>query len=218
LIAATILIIFSVIFWSFFEQGGGSLNFFALNNVVSHGLNMTSVNNSINSFWVVVLAPIVGLMWIFLDKRKMEPNTVVKFGMGFLFLGLGFLVFAYSKNFADINAMTPLSMFCIAYLILTVGELFLSPIGLSMVTKLSPVRLHGVMMGTWFLASAYGQYGAGLIGQYMAQSDTTDNATAMQKLESYTSGYGSIGWISLAAGAVLILISPLIRKLMQDVK
>jgi len=218
LLAATILILFSVVFWSFFEQGGGSLNFFALSNVESHGLNMTSVNNSINSLWVVLLAPVVGLMWIFLNKRNLEPNTVVKFGLGFVFLGLGFLVFFSSKFMANENAFTPLSIFFIAYLVITIGELFLSPIGLSMITKLSPKRLHGVMMGTWFLASAYGQYGAGLIGAAMAQNDSVENATSFQKLDQYTSGYGSIGWISLGAGVLLIMISPLIKKLMGEVK
>lgn len=218
LIAAAILILFSVVFWSFFEQGGGSLNFFAINNVESHGLNMTSVNNSINSFWVVVFAPVIGLLWIYLNKRKLEPNTAVKFGLGFIFLGLGFLIFFSSRFFANEQAYTPLTLFGIAYLVVTIGELFLSPIGLSMITKLSPKRLHGVMMGTWFLAGAYGQYGAGLIGAAMAQSEGSENATSFEKLQLYTSGYESIGWISLGAGAVLILISPLIRKLMGEVK
>jgi POT family proton-dependent oligopeptide transporter len=93
LIVAGILILFSVIFWSFFEQGGGSLNFFAVGNVKSHGLNMTQVNNTINGLWVVIFAPIVGLLWLFLNKKKKEPNTIVKFGYGFIFLGLGFLIF-----------------------------------------------------------------------------------------------------------------------------
>jgi proton-dependent oligopeptide transporter, POT family len=219
LIAATILILFSVVFWSFFEQGGGSLNFFAINHVESHGLNMTSVNNSINSLWVVLLAPIIGLMWIWLAKRNSEPNTVVKFGLGFVLMGLGFLVFFMSKFFANAGAFTPFSLFCLAYLITTLGELFLSPIGLSMITKLSPKRLHGVMMGTWFLASAYGQYGAGLIGAAMAQGDSSvENASAIQKLSQYTHGYELIGYISIGAGILLVLISPLIKKLMYEVK
>jgi proton-dependent oligopeptide transporter, POT family len=208
-----------VVFWSFFEQGGGSLNFFAINHVESHGLNMTSVNNSINSLWVVLLAPIIGLMWIWLAKRNSEPNTVVKFGLGFVLMGLGFLVFFMSKFFANAGAFTPFSLFCLAYLITTLGELFLSPIGLSMITKLSPKRLHGVMMGTWFLASAYGQYGAGLIGAAMAQGDSSvENASAIQKLSQYTHGYELIGYISIGAGILLVLISPLIKKLMYEVK
>jgi len=219
LIAAVILIFFSVVFWSFFEQGGGSLNFFANGNVVTHGQNMTQWNNSINALWVIIFAPLVGLVWLWMAKRNIEPNTVIKFGLGFIFLGGGFYVFFMSSWFADSAGMTPLTMFCFAYFVLTVGELCLSPIGLSMVTKLSPKRLFGVMMGTWFLASAYGQYGAGLIGSALAQSEDTErNLTNTEKLELYTSGYEMIAYISIASGLLLILISPLIRKLMGNVK
>ncbi len=218
-VVAVILIIFSALFWSFFEQGGGSLNFFAVGNVNNKGLNMTQVNNSINALWVVVFAPLIGMAWIALSKRKAEPNTVVKFGMGFIFLGLGFLVFFASKFFATGNGLTPLSMFIGAYLVLTIGELCLSPIGLSMITRLTPVRLHGMMMGTWFLASAYGQYGAGLIGSALAKVDSNiANPTNWDKLEQYTSGYKTIGIIAISAGVVLIIISPILRKLMVNVK
>lgn len=218
-IVAVVLIIFSALFWSFFEQGGGSLNFFAVGNVDNKGLNMTQVNNSINALWVVAFAPLIGMLWIWMSKRKAEPNTVVKFGMGFIFLGLGFLVFFASKFFATGNALTPLWMFAGAYLVLTIGELCLSPIGLSMITKLTPVRLHGMMMGTWFLASAYGQYGAGLIGSALAKVDKSiANPTNWDKLEQYTGGYMTIGFIALSAGVLLIIISPIMRKLMGDVK
>lgn len=216
LVAAMILILFSVLFWSFFEQGGGSLNFFANGNVESHGYNMTSVNNSINSFWVVVFSPLIGLLWLAMNKRGKEPNTVVKFGLGFIFLGLGFYLFYFSKFYADAAGFTPLTVFCLAYLVVTIGELCLSPIGLSMVTQLSPKRLYGVMMGTWFLASAFGQYGAGIIGAAMAQSDNTEeNLTNVQKLGLYCSGYEMIAYVSVASGIVLILISPLLKKLMR---
>ena len=218
MIAAVILILFSVLFWSFFEQGGGSLNFFAVGNVQSHGLNMTSVNNSINALWVVLFSPLFGLLWFWLAKRKLEPNTVVKFGLGFIFLGLGFLIFFISKNYSDLNGKTPLALFCIAYLIITIGELCLSPIGLSMITKLSPKRFMGMMMGTWFLASAYGQYGAGIIGAGLASDGTTENITNIQKLELYTSGYETIGYIAIIAGILLIIASPWIKKLMVDRK
>jgi len=219
LTVAGILILFSVVFWSFFEQGGGSLNFFAVSNVESHGLNMTSVNNSINALWVVLLAPVIGLLWLYLNKKNKEPNMIVKFGYGFIFLGLGFLIFFSSKFFATGNGMTPLWTFIFAYLIVTIGELCLSPIGLSMVTKLSPTRLHGVMMGTWFLASAYGQYGAGLIGEALAKGDSTiENATNSQKLLQYTSGYESIGYIALISGVILIIISPILKKMMGGIK
>ena len=219
LLVAIILILFSALFWSFFEQGGGSLNFFANGNVDNQGLNMTSVNNSINALWVVALAPIVGIIWIFLAKKKAEPNTIVKFGLGFMLLGLGFLIFYWSKFSATASGLTPLWTFIFAYLVISVGELCLSPIGLSMITKLSPKRLTGMMMGTWFLASAYGQYGAGLIGAALAKGDSsTENLTNFQKLEQYTTGYQSIGYIAIGAGILLLVISPLLKKLMQEVK
>jgi|688.fasta_scaffold03443_19 POT family proton-dependent oligopeptide transporter len=219
LLVAIILILFSALFWSFFEQGGGSLNFFANGNVNSQGLNMTQVNNSINALWVVALAPVIGFLWIYLSKKKSEPNTIVKFGLGFLILGLGFLVFYWSKFTATPNGLTPLWTFLFAYLVISVGELCLSPIGLSMITKLSPKRLTGMMMGTWFLASAYGQYGAGLIGAALAKGDSIgENLTNSQKLTQYTDGFQSIGYIAIGAGFLLIIISPLLKKLMQDVK
>lgn len=215
LFVAVVLILFSVLFWSFFEQGGGSLNFFANGNVRSHGLNMTQVNNSINALWVVAIAPLIGMLWIYLNKRKKEPNTIVKFGLGFIFLGLGFLVFFSSRFFSSPEGYSPLWMFLFAYLVITLGELCLSPIGLSMITKLAPVRLHGVMMGTWFLASAYGQYGAGLIGAALARGDENiESPDNYQKLLQYTSGYESIGYIAVGAGFLLLLLSPVMRKMM----
>ncbi len=219
LLVAVLLIIFSALFWSFFEQGGGSLNFFANGNIASKGLNMTQVNNSLNSLWVVLLAPLVGFLWVWLSKRRAEPNTTVKFGLGFLILGLGFLVFAASRFYSDAQGLTPLWIFVFAYLVVSLGELCLSPIGLSMITKLSPRRLTGMMMGTWFLASAYGQYGAGLIGAALASGDGSGkNLTNYEKLIQYTEGYQIIGIISVISGVVLIIISPFFKKMMSGVK
>lgn len=219
LTAAVILIFFSIAFWSFFEQGGGSLNFFAVGNVDGYGFNMTALNNSLNALFVILLSPVVGLLWLYMNKRNAEPNTVIKFGLSFVFLGTGFLVFYASKFSADADGMTPLWYFCVAYLAITLGELCLSPIGLSIMTKLSPQRLYGVMMGTWFLASAFGQYGAGLIGAALATNSNTErNLTNVEKLEQYTSGYMMIGLISLGAGVFLIALSPFVRKLMGNVR
>lgn len=218
LIAALILIFFSVAFWSFFEQGGGSLNFFAVSNVNGHGFNMTALNNSLNALFIILLSPLMGLLWLFLNKRGAEPNTVIKFGLSFLFLGAGFLLFYASKFAANAEGITPLWYFCAAYLAISVGELCLSPIGLSIMTQLAPQRLYGVMMGTWFLASAFGQYGAGLIGAALATSSNPErNLTNLEKLEQYAQGYMMIGYIALGAGLVLVVLSPLVRKLMGNV-
>lgn len=220
LIAALAFIVFSIIFWAFFEQSGGSLALFAKDNLHSNLLGFTInpniVNNSANSLFVIIFSPIVGLLWLGMARRKIEPNTVIKFGLGFLFLAGAFFVFYYTRFFADANGVTSLNIFTLAYLVITLGELCLSPIGLSIITKLSPKRLSGMMMGMWFLASAYGQYVAGLLGAGM--STAREDATLNEKLLSYTDGYKQLAIYALIAGVVLIVISPLIRKMMQNVK
>ena len=223
LIAALIFILFSIVFWAFFEQSGGSLSIFAaqnLNNTVlgSMTLDPNGVNNAANSVFVIVFAPIVGLVWIALAKKKIEPNSVIKFGLGFLFLAGGFYVFYLTRFFEVIagSGIASLDVFVLAYFVITFGELCLSPIGLSLMTKLSPQRLQGVMMGMWFLASAYGQYVAGILGAGL--SEAGENDSLPQKLATYTDGYKQLAIYALIAGLVLIVISPIVRKLMQDEK
>lgn len=219
--AALVFIIFSIIFWAFFEQSGGSLSLFAANNLNDKllgaiKLDPNGVNNAANSLFVIIFAPILGLIWLGLAKRKIEPNTVVKFGLGFLFLALAFYVFYATRFFQTVPGIASLDIFTLAYLIVTFGELCLSPIGLSIMTKLSPARLQGVMMGMWFLASAYGQYVAGILGAGMAKAN--ENAGPVEKLIAYTDGYKQLAIYALIAGVVLIIISPVVKKLMQEVK
>ena len=219
IVVALVFIIFSIFFWAFFEQAGGSLSLYALYNVKHQllGLNIdpNEVNNSSNSVFVIIFSPFVGLLWLWLNKRKFEPNTVVKFGLGFLFVSLAFYVFYYTRFFATIQGMTSLNVFTLAYLVITLGELCLSPISMSIMTKLSPQRLHGVMMGLLFLASAYGQYFAGIFGADM--SVTSPNATLHDKLMAYTEGYKGLSVYALILGIALIVLSPLLRKLMHEV-
>ena len=172
--------------------------------------------NSANSFFVITFAALVGLVWFWMSKRKIEPNTVVKFGLGFLFLAGGFYVFYYTKFFADANGVTSLDLFTFGWFIITFGELCLSPIGMSAMTKLSPQKTQAVMMGMWFLASAYGQYFAGLLGANIASA--SENATNFEKLTVYADGYKQLAIYALIAGLILIVISPLVKKLMQEVK
>jgi POT family proton-dependent oligopeptide transporter len=219
--AAMIFIIFSIFFWAFFEQSGGSLSIFALNNLHNtllgtKGVDPNVVNNSANSVFVIIFSPVVGLLWLWLASKKKEPNSVVKFGLGFLFLGASYYIFYYTRFYADAKGMTSLDIFTVAYLVTTLGELCVSPIGLSLMTKLSPRPLQGVMMGMWFLASAYGQYAAGLLGAGM--TSPKDNATAMEKLISYTDGYKQLAIYGVIAGVALLVISPIVRKMMQEVK
>lgn len=220
LLAALVFIVFSIFFWAFFEQSGGSLSLFAANNlhntVLGVALDPNGVNNSANSLFVIGFAALVGMAWLWMAKKKIEPNTVVKFGLGFLFLAGGFWVFYYTKFFAGPDGKTSLDLFTFGWFIITFGELCLSPIGMSAMTKLSPQKTQAVIMGMWFLASAYGQYFAGLLGANIAEA--SENATNLEKLNVYADGYEQLAIYALIAGVVLIAISPLVKKLMQDVK
>lgn len=220
LLAALIFIIFSIFFWAFFEQSGGSLSLFAANNLDNKVLGVTlspnGVNNSANSFFVIGFAALVGLVWLWMAKRKIEPNTVVKFGLGFLFLAGGFYIFYYTKFFANPEGITSLELFTFGWFVITFGELCLSPIGMSAMTKLSPQKTQAVIMGMWFLASAYGQYFAGLLGANIAEA--SENASNLDKLTVYADGYEQLAIYALVAGIVMIAISPLVKKLMQEVK
>ena len=220
LFAAFIFILFYIFFNAFFEQSGGSLNLFAEHNLhhqlLSFPMDPNFINNSANSLFVIVFSPLLGLLWLAMYKRKIEPNTVIKFGIGFLFLALAFYIFYYTRFFADAEGLTSLNVFTIAYLVITLGELCLGPIGMSIITKLSPKPLYGMMMGLWFLASAYGQYAAGIFGAQMSTDD--NNASLLVKLQAYTDGYKHLAMYALICGTLLIVISPLIRKLMGEVK
>lgn len=220
LLAALVFIIFSIFFWAFFEQSGGSLSLFAANNLKNKVLGITldpnGVNNSANSLFVIVFAALIGMVWIWMAKKKIEPNTVVKFGLAFLFLAAGFWIFYYTQFFADASGKTSLDLFTFGWFVITFGELCLSPIGMSAMTKLSPQKTQAVIMGMWFLASAYGQYFAGLLGAGIAEA--SENANNLEKLKTYADGYLQLAVYALIAGVILIAIAPLIKKLMQDVK
>ena len=192
MIAGLVFIFFSIIFWAFFEQSGGSLSLFAAYNLDNTVLGLTldpnGVNNSANSLFVIMFAALVGIIWIFYTTRF----------------------------FADANGVTSLDLFTFGWLVITFGELCLSPIGMSIMTKLAPQRLQAIMMGMWFLASAYGQYFAGILGANI--SDAAENADNLTKLNTYADGYYQLAVYALIAGVVLIVISPFVKKLMQEVK
>jgi POT family proton-dependent oligopeptide transporter len=220
LIAAVLFMVFSIFFWAFFEQSGGSLSLFAANNLSDNilGLHLdpNGVNNSANSLFVIMFATPLGVVWLWMNKRKLEPNTIVKFGLGFLFLAAGFYIFYYTRIFANEKGITSLGIFTLGWFVITFGELCLSPIGMSIMTALSPAKLQAVMMGMWFLASAYGQYFAGLLGAGIARS--SENSDNVQKLQIYCDGYLHLANYALVIGVIIIAIYPVMKKLMGDVK
>ncbi|MGC4040442.1 MAG: peptide MFS transporter [Flavobacterium sp.] len=220
LIAAFSFIFFYFLFNAIYEQSGGSLSLFAKDNLnhdlLGFSMDPNVVNNSSNTLFVIILSPIIGLLWLWLAKKRIEPNTLIKFGIGFLFLSASFYLFYYTKFFANAEGITSLNVFTFAYFVTTIGELCLGPIGMSIITKLSPKRLFGMMMGLWFLASAFGQLAAGKLGAEISRSN--HGASLLGKLQSYTDGYYQLAIYSLVAGVLLIAISPLLKKLMQEVK
>lgn len=221
IMVALILTLFSMLFWAFYEQGGGSLNLFASRNVNMHlfgfELSSAAVNNSINGAMVVILTPIFGWLWITLGKRN--PNSAVKFALGLMQLGLGFYMFVYGAGMAGSDGQVNLIWFVLGYLFMTTGELCLSPIGLSAITKLSPTKMVGLMMGMWFLASAFGQYLAGLIGSMMAiPSESGVIASASESLTIYAGIFEKIAIVAALSGVFLLILSPILKKWMGDVK
>jgi len=220
LLAAMTFIIAYIFYIAFFEQMGGSLNLFAAQNL-NHQLlffqiDPNIVNNSSGSFFIIVCSSPLGLIWIWLAKRNREPHTVVKFGIGFLLLALGFYTFFATRFFANPQGITSLDVFTLAYFFITLSELCIGPIGMSIITKLSPQHLTGMMMGLWFFGNAYGQYFAGLLGAGM--STANPNATLMEKLMAYTEGYKQLAIYAVGIAALLFILYPLVRKAMGQVR
>jgi POT family proton-dependent oligopeptide transporter len=178
------------------------------------------VNNSVNPFYIVLLTPLFAIMWEFLIRNKAEPSTTIKFGLAFLLLGCGYYVFTLGGKAGAANGLMPLWFFLLGYLLITSGELFLSPIGLSMVTKLSPTQMVGYMMGVWFLASAFGHDLGGWIGAQMAIPEAHADGTAFTTVESlpiYMNGCAEIAKVSFVGGALILASSPFIKRWMHGV-
>ncbi|MBA4748716.1 MAG: peptide MFS transporter [Sphingopyxis sp.] len=218
---ALILIVFSVLFWTLFEQAGSSLTLYANNNSDLSVFGLFTINvgqtQLFNPGLIVLLGPVFVGLWAWLGRRKIEPSTAAKFGLGIVQVGLGFLVLVIGIDyFTGADFKVPLLWLFLAYLLHTTGELCLSPVGLSMITRLSVARVVGLMMGVWFLSSALAHTLAGLI----AQSTSTDTVAGVVKdaeaqLASYQSVFSTIGWVAVGIGVVLILLSPILTRYMH---
>ena len=204
----------AILFWMFFEQAGSSFNFLA-EKIVDRDLNgwefPTAWFQSVNSIAIIVLAP--ALAWIWVKMKNANPSIPRKFGLGLLFNGLAFLLlmFALSKLVDPASMQIPFWTLFMVYVIQSVGELCLSPIGLSMVTKLAPSKLTGFAMGTWFMSIAIGN---NLSGIFAGEVSGEGGMTTASALDGYTFGF----WALLISGALLFIIAPLVNKLMHGVK
>ncbi|MGY0797546.1 peptide MFS transporter [Lysobacter sp. A286] len=215
ILAALFLIALQPLFWALFEQAGSSLNVYTDENVNRELFGWTvpsGMFQSLNSMYIILLAPVFAWLWLWLAKRGLEPSTPAKFGLGLIQLGAGFLVLVAGVVATGTGNPTPVIFIFLIYLLHTMGELCLSPVGLSAMTKLAPASMVSLMMGTWFLASAAGNFIAGLI----AQATSGSAAGAIEGATPVMDVYGRIGWIAIGVGVVVILISPFIKRLMHE--
>jgi len=219
LIVVGILILFSLIFWALFEQAGSSLNILTdrgVNRVIFGWEVPASMFQSLNAGFIFTIAPLFAMLWIALAKRNMEPSTPIKFSIGIILVGLGFLALVYGMRSSE-GLPTGVFWIILIYLLHTLGELCLSPVGLSSVTKLSPQRIVGFMMGMWFFASAAGNYVAGLIARATASdsSGVSNDVFDLTQKQSFMDVYTDVGLMAIGCGIFLAILTPILKKLMH---
>lgn len=211
-----IMFMFNVLFFMFFEQAGSSFTFLA-QNIVDRQLFAgfvfpTGWFQSVNTAAVVLLAPVISVVWLLLDKRKVEPSIPRKFALGLIGNALGFAVLAYAlTHLVDARNMIPFWPLAACYVLQTLGELCLSPIGLSMVTKLVPGSMVGFAMGGWFLSTSIGNNLSGLLAGHISGENG-------MTITSAVGGFSFSFWLLLGAGSALLLMAPLVNKLMHGIK
>lgn len=241
LVVAYVTIIMSL-FWAIFEQAGSSLTLFADRNVRLIGLN-ASQTNSINSTFIILVAIPFSMLWQYLSDRKSNPSSAIKIGIGMILLGVGFVIFGASAQSADADAMTPMWYLFLGYFVLTLGEMFISPIGLSKMTELSAPKYLSFIMGVFFTSSFFGHYFAGKISKLtdvqssdtlmfsdgimgsivswvtgMTPSSIADQDEVFLQLYSYVSVYVGFGVIAIGVGLIALLFTPIIQKWMSGVQ
>lgn len=214
LFALTILIVFTIIFWALFEQAYTSLNLFA-DRVLDRGDIPAGNFLSLNALFIILLAPVFAWLWVKLGKYN--PNTAVKFSLALMLVGLGFGSLVLGINLSDMGKVGMIWL-VITYFLHTCGELCLSPVGLSAVTKLSPPKIVGFMMGVWFLATASSEFIASVLAN-IASVDTSNGTAPDLNIakESYLVLFEYLFYTGLIFGVVLLALSPLIKKLMHGV-
>jgi POT family proton-dependent oligopeptide transporter len=215
---ALILIAFSVVFWTLFEQAGSSLNLFAERHtqLPNNGFwSMTAAQTqSFNSGFILLLAPAFAALWAFLGKRDADPNPAMKFAIALVQVGASFMVLIWGAQFVDANFRMPLFFLAFAYLVQTTGELCLSPVGLSMVTKLSPKLVVSTMMAVWFLSSAWAQWLGGFVARLTSVEtvggQVVDRAAS---LANYLEVYQWLGVVTIGIGVALGVLSFALKRM-----
>jgi POT family proton-dependent oligopeptide transporter len=217
LIVAVLITFFMTLFWGFHELSGSVITLFASRNVALEGIMTASQTNALNSMFIILLAIPISLLWGYLSKKKLNPRTPYKFGLGLVLAGISFYILSISGASADENGMVPFAYLLVMYFIISIGELFMSPVGLSKITDLSPKNIVAFMMGVWFLSSAFAFQIVGFISKQLAIESTDANVGGLETLSIYTDGFHLIALYAVGAGAIVLLLSPLMKKLMGNV-
>ncbi|MBX3563254.1 MAG: peptide MFS transporter [Sphingomonas sp.] len=223
MLAAMVLIVFNVVFWTLFEQAGSSLTLFADRNTDLSVFGLFTITAGqtqfFNAAFIVLLAPFMSMLWTSLAKRGMEPTIPVKFGTALIGVALGFLLLAWGASFAGDDFKVAIWWLAGLYLIHSFAELCISPVGLSMITKLSIARIVGLMMGVWFLSISVAQYVAGVIAQFASVETVGGQVTNLKvSLDTYTHVFTLIAWWAIGLGVLLLLLSFPLKKWMHGVK
>ncbi|MBT6042255.1 MAG: peptide MFS transporter [Gammaproteobacteria bacterium] len=218
--AGIYFILAQIPFWALFEQAGSSLNLFTdrLVDRTMFGWSVPApVFQSLNAMFIVLFAPILAWLWITLAKRNLNPSTPVKFAMGVFLAGLGFLSLVAGMRASGDDGMTAVYFIFLIYWVHTMGELMVSPVGLSAVTKLAPPQAVGMTMGAWFLYSGLSNYLAGVIasttGAETIGGQLSDTAAAKA---TYAEVYLQVGYIAMGIAIVMLIISPVIKRMMHS--
>jgi POT family proton-dependent oligopeptide transporter len=222
MLAAMVLITFNVVFWTLFEQAGSSLTLFADRNTnLSFGPFSINAGQTqfFNAIFIVLLAPVMSILWNGLAKRGLEPSIPIKFGVALMGVGAGFLLLVWGSSFADAGFKVSVWWLAGLYLIHSVAELCISPVGLSMITKLSIARIVGLMMGVWFLSISVAQYVAGVVAQFASVDTVGGQVTNLKvSLDTYVSVFTLISIWAIGFGAALLLLSWPLKYWMHGVK
>jgi POT family proton-dependent oligopeptide transporter len=223
MVAAMVLIVFNVVFWTLFEQAGSSLTLFADRNTDLTVFGNWSISAGqtqfFNAFFIVALAPVFSILWNSLAKRGLEPSIPVKFSLALVGVGAGFLFLVFGAQFAGSDFKVTLWWLAGLYLIHSIAELMISPVGLSMVTKLSIARIVGMMMGVWFLSISVAQYVAGIVASVASVETVGGQVTNLKvSLDTYLSTFTTIAWVAIGTGVLLLLLSWPLKRWMHGVK
>jgi POT family proton-dependent oligopeptide transporter len=202
------LVALNPLFWALYEQAGGSLNLYTDRFVDRSGVP-ASLFQSVNPIYLILLGPLLAVLWERLARRGSDPSAPLKFALGIILLGLGFLVFVWGARTVGAGVPTPVIFVFLIYLLHTLGELFLSPVGLSAMTRLAPAHLASFFMGAFFYTLGVGNYVAGMIGAATGgESGTMSQARTLEI-------YGRLGWAASGLGAVALLCAPVVKRWMH---